>query len=87
MRRSNTTSAFGCVAEKICTYHFWSEIWRNRQMPKPKKLTVILPPQTWDALVDWAQDEGRPVCNLIRRIVCKSLEQRQQGQQSERAVA
>ena len=50
------------------------------------KLTLVLEPQMRDELQEWAREEERPIANLLRRIVGKSLEQRRQ-RQTERAVA
>ena len=46
-------------------------------MHKPEKLTLVVEPETRDALAEWAREEGRPVGNLLRRIIAKSIEQRQ----------
>ena len=45
-------------------------------MSKPEKLTLVLDEQTRDELAEWARQEGRPIANLLRRIVGKSLEER-----------
>lgn len=45
-------------------------------MSKPEKLTLVLEPQTGEELREWAREEGRPIANLLRRIVSASLEQR-----------
>jgi hypothetical protein len=47
-------------------------------MKKPEKLTLVLTPQTKDALVTWATEEDRPVANLLRKIVGRALAERQQ---------
>jgi hypothetical protein len=56
-------------------------------MLKPEKLTVVVEPETRAELAEWAREEGRPVGNLLRRIVCKSVEQRRQGLQRPGEVA
>ncbi len=56
-------------------------------MLKPEKLTVVVEPETRAELAEWAREEGRPVGNLLRRIVCKSVEQRRQSLQSQGAAA
>jgi hypothetical protein len=50
-------------------------------MSKPEKLTLVIEPETRAELAEWAREEGRPVGNLLRRIVCKSVEQRRQALQ------
>lgn len=48
---------------------------------KQEKLTLVVEPETSDALREWAIEEGRPIANLLRRIVNKSVqEHRQQAQ-------
>lgn len=47
-------------------------------MTKPEKITVQIEPETRAELAEWAREEGRPVGNLLRRIVSKSIEQRRQ---------
>ena len=47
-------------------------------MQKAEKLTLILEPKAGDELRRWAAEEGRPIANLLRRIVARSLEQRRQ---------
>jgi hypothetical protein len=47
-------------------------------MSKPEKLTLVLEPQTHDELRQWAREEGRPIANLLRRIVNQSLDRRRQ---------
>lgn len=55
-------------------------------MVKPEKLTVVLEPETRDALLKWAREEGRPVSNLLRRLVGKCIEDRRRGQQPAQAA-
>ena len=43
-----------------------------------RKLTLVLEPQTEEELREWAREEDRPVANLLRRIVDKSLERHRQ---------
>jgi len=45
----------------------------------------VLEPETRDELVQWAAAEGRPVSNLLRRLVGKCIEERRAVQQ-ERAA-
>jgi hypothetical protein len=52
-------------------------------MSRPEKITVQIEPETRAELAEWAREEGRPVGNLLRRIVSKSIEQRRQHQQQE----
>jgi len=54
-------------------------------MTKPEKLTVVLEPETRNELAEWAREEGRPVSNLLRRLVGKCIEERRAVQQ-ERAA-
>jgi len=43
-------------------------------MRNSEKLTVVLDPETRDALREWAyEDGGRSLCSLLRKIVAKSL--------------
>ncbi len=55
-------------------------------MEKPEKLTLVLEPRTRDELAEWAREEGRPISNLLRRIVAKSLADRRQQQQEPAAA-
>jgi hypothetical protein len=50
-------------------------------MTKPEKLTFVLEQPVADELVEWAQEEDRPVGNLLRRLVNKCLAERRAGQQ------
>ena len=52
---------------------------------KPEKLTVVLEPETRNEVAEWAREEGRPVSNLLRRIVDQACAQRRQ--QSAQAAA
>jgi len=54
-------------------------------MTKPEKLTVVLEPETRNELAEWAREEGRPVSNLLRRLVGKCIEERR-AVQPERAA-
>ena len=56
-------------------------------MQKPEKVTVMLEPETRDELTEWAHQEGRPVGNLLRRIVNQSLDQRRQSIQHAHGAA
>jgi hypothetical protein len=55
-------------------------------MTKPEKLTVVLDQPVADELAAWAREEDRPVSNLLRRIVTRSIEQRRQSQQASEAA-
>ncbi len=55
-------------------------------MTKPEKLTVVLEQPVADELAAWASEEGRPISNLLRRIVTRSIEQRRHQQQHEAAA-
>jgi hypothetical protein len=50
-------------------------------MPKPEKLTLVIEPEARHALTEWAREEDRPVANLLRQIVNRSLAQRRQSLQ------
>jgi hypothetical protein len=50
-------------------------------MARKEKLTVELDPELRDSLARWAQEEGRPLGNLLRRIVALSVAQREQQAQ------
>jgi hypothetical protein len=47
-----------------------------------EKLTVEIEPDLRKSLTKWATEEGRPVGNLLRRIVAKAVE----AQSAERAA-
>jgi hypothetical protein len=52
-------------------------------MAKPeKKVTVLLEAELSNAVAEWAREDGRPVSNLLRRIVERACEQRRQQQQA-----
>jgi hypothetical protein len=46
-------------------------------MSKPEKVTVVLETEARAEVERWAVEEGRPVSNLLRRIVATAIEQRQ----------
>jgi CopG-like RHH_1 or ribbon-helix-helix domain, RHH_5 len=46
-----------------------------------EKLTVVLDPRVRDELSAWAQEEDRPIANLMRRLVNKCLAERRAEQQ------
>lgn len=50
-------------------------------MAKPEKLTVVLDRETRATIAEWALEDGRPVSNLLRRIVDKACAERRQQQQ------
>jgi hypothetical protein len=78
---------FECALQEKCrSCQLAPEIWRFCML-KPEKLTVVVEPETRAELAEWAREEGRPVGNLLRRIVCKSVEQRRQGLQRPGEVA
>ena len=56
-------------------------------MSKPKKLTAVVERETCQQLSEWAREEDRPVANLLRLIINRSLEQRRQSLQQHREVA
>jgi hypothetical protein len=66
-----------CVAGFVSKAHALPEFW-SIDMPKPEKLTLVLETARRNYLAEWAREEGRPVGNLLRRIVDKACEQRQQ---------
>jgi hypothetical protein len=45
-------------------------------MPKPEKVTLVLETESRAEVERWAVEEGRPVSNLLRRIVVTAIEQR-----------
>ena len=50
-------------------------------MRNSEKLTVVLDPETRNALREWAyEDGGRSLCSLLRKIVAKSLAERRRPQ-------
>lgn len=50
-------------------------------MSKPEKLTVQLDPEIREELTQWARADRRPVANLLRLIVCESVERRRLAQE------
>ncbi|BAY10856.1 hypothetical protein NIES2098_40330 [Calothrix sp. NIES-2098] len=42
--------------------------------------SVYFPKDVYDALVKWAEQEDRPISNLVVRIVSKAIEDRQKQQ-------
>lgn len=50
-------------------------------MSKPEKITLVLEADARQAVARWADEEGRPVSNLLRRIVVIAIEQRRRDQQ------
>jgi hypothetical protein len=47
-------------------------------MARREKVTVELEPDLRKSLARWARDEGRPVGNLLRRLLAISVAQREQ---------
>jgi hypothetical protein len=43
-------------------------------------LTLLVEPQAGEELRAWAAEEDRPIANLLRRIVSKSLAEHRQRQ-------
>jgi hypothetical protein len=43
-----------------------------------ERLTVEIEPEVRESLARWAQEEGRPVGNLLRRIVAAAVAHRAQ---------
>jgi hypothetical protein len=54
-------------------------------MAKPEKLTMVLESELRNAVEAWAREEGRPVSNLLRRIVDKACAQHRQQQPAQAA--
>jgi hypothetical protein len=54
-------------------------------MAKPEKLTIVLESELRNAVAEWAREDGRPMSNLLRRIVEKACEQRRQQQSAQAA--
>lgn len=55
-------------------------------MSKPEKLTLVLEADAREAVARWADEEGRPVSNLLRRIVVTAIEQRRRDQHQQAAA-
>jgi len=49
-------------------------------MKSTEKLTLVTDQQTGEELRRWAAEEDRPVANLLRRIVARSLAEHRQQQ-------
>jgi hypothetical protein len=45
-----------------------------------EKLSVLFDPRVRDELETWAEEEDRPIANLLRRIVSRALAERQRSQ-------
>jgi hypothetical protein len=56
-------------------------------MSKPEKTTVVLESDVREELEQWALEEGRPLSNLLRRIVHAAIERRAAEQQREMEAA
>jgi hypothetical protein len=52
--------------------------------PRRPRLTIEVDVATRDELVEWADEEGRPVGNLVRRLLAHVVSERRQ-QQTEHA--
>ncbi len=60
-------------------------IWRQilvRLMTQSDRVqtSVYFPKDVYDALVKWAEQEDRPISNLVVRIMSKAIEDRQKQQ-------
>jgi len=52
-----------------------------------EKLTVEIEPDLRESLARWAEEEGRPVGNLLRRIVAISVERHERQRRPSKSVA
>ncbi|PSB02773.1 ribbon-helix-helix domain-containing protein [Merismopedia glauca] len=43
---------------------------------KPKRITITLPSEIYEGLATWAEDETRPLSNLLTAIATKALKER-----------
>jgi predicted DNA-binding protein len=50
-----------------------------KSKPQRERLTVQVEPEVREVLAKWADEEGRPVGNLVRRIVERAIETRETG--------
>ena len=50
-------------------------------MSKPEKLTLVLEAEVRAEVERWAVEDGRPMSNLLRRIVVAAIDQRRREQQ------
>jgi hypothetical protein len=57
--------------------------WHRRSVDRPR-LTFEVEPETRDELAAWAGEEGRPIGNLVRRLLAHVVSERRQ-QQTEHA--
>jgi len=42
----------------------------------PKRITITLSSETYEGLAAWAEDETRPISNLLTAIAAKALKER-----------
>jgi hypothetical protein len=56
----------------------------NDVKPRRERLTVEVEPEVRAELVEWADEEGRPLGNLVRRLLAHVVSERRQ-QQTEHA--
>jgi hypothetical protein len=57
----------------------------NDVKPRRERLTVEVEPEVRAELVEWADEEGRPVGNLIRRVLGNVVAARRQSERGEAA--
>lgn len=55
-------------------------------MSKPEKLTLVLEAEVRAEVERWAVEDGRPVSNLLRRLVVTAIEQRRREQHQQAAA-
>lgn len=55
--------------------------------PRREKLTLEIEPDLRNSLTRWAEEEGRPVGNLLRRIVAISVARHERQRRSSKSVA
>ncbi len=48
---------------------------RRKRISPSKRVHVTLPDKVFDALERWADDQGRPVANLVAYLVEKAIEE------------
>jgi hypothetical protein len=76
-----------CVAAVVCGPHpcpkFWSLCMSNDVKLRRPRLTVEIEPEVRDELVEWALEEGRPVGNLVRRLLAGVVNERRGGNHRE----
>ncbi len=60
----------------------WRQILLELMSQDRVQTSIYFPKDIHEALVRWAQEEDRPISNLVVRIVSKAIEEREKKQKS-----